>query len=318
MCDAVSTARGGAAMIDADLDSRRRARLGLTVYLAVLVALSAIADTALISTHEPTDLHLGLVFFLMCSPAMASMVARLALREGIRDVSFRFGGTNGGRALITAWLFPIIVGGLAYGTAWATHLAQFQRPIAPDTAAPYSPHALVNVFLSLAFMATVGTAINGAAAAGEEIGWRGYMLTRLIDAGVPRPVLISGLIWGTWHVPLIVSGVYASGSHPLISAVLFLVGINAAGYLTAYVRLRSGSIWPAVLFHATWNAVIPGTFDRATVGQPLAVGESGYLVAIVSILVAAWTVRGKWTMLRLPERPMQAHLAPIRQPHLEA
>lgn len=37
--------------------------------------------------------------------------------------------------------------------------------------------------------------------AGEEIGWRGYMLTRLIDAGVPRPVLVGSILWacGTCH-----------------------------------------------------------------------------------------------------------------------
>ena len=34
---------------------------------------------------------------------------------------------------------------------------------------------------------------------GEEIGWRGYMLTRLIAAGVPNAVLVSGVIWGLWH-----------------------------------------------------------------------------------------------------------------------
>lgn len=47
--------------------------------------------------------------------------------------------------------------------------------------------------------------------AGEEIGWRGYMLTRLVDSGIKAPILISGLIWGLWHAPLILSGQYASG-----------------------------------------------------------------------------------------------------------
>ncbi len=49
-------------------------------------------------------------------------------------------------------------------------------------------------------------------AAGEEIGWHGYMLTRLVDAGVAKPILTSGLIWGLWHVPLILGEVYPSRS----------------------------------------------------------------------------------------------------------
>lgn len=71
------------------------------------------------------------------------------------------------------------------------------------------------------------------------------------------------------------------------------------------MRLRSGSVWPAVLFHGAWNAIIQGAFDRATVNTPLAVGESGYLTAAVSLLTVAWILRTKWTMYRRPSEPME-------------
>ena len=63
--------------------------------------------------------------------------------------------------------------------------------------------------------------IAAISATGEEIGWRGYMLTRLVDAKIPRPILVSGLIWWGWHAPLILSGQYASGPYPALSALLF-------------------------------------------------------------------------------------------------
>ena len=47
-------------------------------------------------------------------------------------------------------------------------------------------------------------------ALGEEMGWRGYMLTRLVDAEFSRPILISGLIWATWHVPIVIAGLYVA------------------------------------------------------------------------------------------------------------
>ena len=66
-------------------------------------------------------------------------------------------------------------------------------------------------------------------AAGEEIGWRGYMLTRLIDAGVPAPVIVSGLIWGLWHVPLIVAGIIY-GAHPSPALAVVLAVTLASGF----------------------------------------------------------------------------------------
>ena len=49
------------------------------------------------------------------------------------------------------------------------------------------------------------------------MGWRGYMLTRLIDAEFSRPILISGLIWATWHVPIVIAGLYVEGTSALLS-----------------------------------------------------------------------------------------------------
>jgi membrane protease YdiL (CAAX protease family) len=129
--------------------------------------------------------------------------------------------------------------------------------------------------------------------AGEEIGWRGYMLTRLIDAGVPMPLLASGIIWALWHFPLILSGVYAAGPHPAISAGLFLIDVVGIGYVIAVLRLRSGSVWPAAVLHGTWNAIIQGPFDQSSTGPGATVwvGESGILVAIVSLAVGLLAVR---------------------------
>ena len=84
---------------------------------------------------------------------------------------------------------------------------------------------------------TVGGVLSCQSAAGEEIGWRGYMLTRLVDAGVSAPIFLSGLIWALWHTPLILSGQYASGPNPLASAGVFVVTVIGIGYIFAWLRL---------------------------------------------------------------------------------
>jgi membrane protease YdiL (CAAX protease family) len=146
----------------------------------------------------------------------------------------------------------------------------------------------------------LGTIVTLVFSAGEEIGWRGYMLTRLIDGRIPYPILASGLIWGIWHTPLIMSGQYAAGSNPLLSVVVFLVTIASAGFLFAWARLATGSIWPAVVMHASWNATIQGAFDRSTTGENalLWTGESGILVAATLLVLAIVSTRVRYPMLR--------------------
>jgi uncharacterized protein len=275
------------------------ARRGLAIYFSLVVIGSAFFEWRILRTGDPIGAHVRLVFALMWTPAIASFVSRLVLREGISDVSFRWGGRAGTDACRVAWTFPLVVGVLAYGMAWTTGLAAFRAaPFLARLPGTLPVPARFAVFLVLS--ATIGTLVGCVSAAGEEIGWRGYMLTRLIEAGVPQPILVSGLIWGSWHVPLILSGQYAAGSHPYVSAILFVVNIVAFAYLAASVRLSSGSVWPAVVLHAAWNAIIQGPFDSSTVGTPLAVGESGYLTTIVTIVVVVWLTRGKWSAYRRP------------------
>jgi membrane protease YdiL (CAAX protease family) len=243
-------------------------------------------------------------FVFMYVPAVASIVARLTLREGFDDVSFRLGGKEGIKALLLAWAYPIAVGFLAYGTAWITGLAKFQPPL-PQESHLNSTSAVANFLTSFVFNATLGAIVSCLSALGEEIGWRGYMLTRLFVSGVPKPVLVSGLIWALWHIPLILSGRYASGVAQL-SAMFFVVGTVVDAYLVAYVRLRSGSIWPAVTYHGAWNAIIR-TFGRASIDTHLALGGSGWLTATIAIVVVLFITRGSW---KLQERPGQALILP--------
>jgi uncharacterized protein len=235
---------------------------------------------------------------LMWTPAAASVVARLILREGFADVSFRIGGRRGWKAVMLALSFPIIFGLISYGIAWVTGLVHFSPQPIPMAArfvgANSSP---VLVFLvNLAVAATVVTILSVRTAAGEEIGWRGYMLTRLIDAGVPKPVLASGIIWGVWHVPLILGGVYLAGPPPALSALLWMVTATSFSFVFARLRLETGSVWPAIALHASWNSIIQVAFDPASTGAGAAVwvGESGILVALTMIVAAVVFGRGRW------------------------
>ncbi|NJR49818.1 MAG: CPBP family intramembrane metalloprotease [Leptolyngbyaceae cyanobacterium CSU_1_3] len=248
----------------------RQARRSLRLFLIVLVPLSIVLETLLITGRQS---FLVMALFAW-TPAIASIMARLVLHEGFADVSFWSGGRRGLRAILIALIFPVGVGAIAYGIAWTTGLAEF---VMPTQSVAWTTLATVILF-----------------AAGEEIGWRGYLLTRLMDAGVSHPILLSGLVWSFWHVALILGGGYAAGLSPILSVVIFVFGVTSVGYVFAYLRLWTGSVWSAIVLHSAWNIIIQFGFDPATVGDTakLWVGESGILVNLV-LFVAALMSRGR-------------------------
>ena len=269
-------------------DAKRQARRGLAIYFAIVVLLSAPIEAFVIIRPELN----GVIALLMLVPTFASVVARLVLKEGFADVSFRFGGRRGWNAIGLSLVFPVVIGIIAYGIAWVTGLAGFVLSL---------KGGLMTVFA----LFVIGVIVSFVVSSGEEIGWRGYMLTRLIDAGVPHPVLASGLIWALWHVPVVLAGGYAAGPSPLLSAALLIIGITSFGYVIARLRLETGSVWPAVVLHTAWNSIIQGPFDGATTGAGamLWVGESGILTTLVLLVAAVIFSRGHWTIIRaLPER----------------
>lgn len=285
-------------MHDAEITTRQRARAGLAWYFALLLVGSVPCYAAIILLG-PRYGVLSLV--LMWVPALASFLVRWRRREGFADVSFQLRGPRVKAMLGLAWIAPLLIGLSAYPLAWLTGLEAFEPPRMESVGMLHSP-ALLKLAASIAINMTVGTALSAISATGEEIGWRGYMLTRLIAAELPHPVLLGGVIWAAWHMPLILGGVYAVGRVPWLSPPLFALCIVAASFVFARVRLESGSVWPAVLLHSTWNALIQGTFDVFTRGgdsghaSTLWTGESGPLVAGFTVLYAWLLARPRATL----------------------
>lgn len=279
------------------------ARNGLLVFFAIVALGSGVFQGLLLRSGKPIGESPGLVYGLMWTPGIASIVARLVFREGFRDVSFRVGGKAGWRAIALAWLLPPVLGAVVYGLAWATGLASFGVPALADVGlSGHGQPARLAILLGISL--TLASALSLVSAAGEEIGWRGYLLTRLVEAEVPRPVLLSGVVWAVWHLPLVVSGQYAAGPSRALSAVVFVLTVVGIGFVMGWMRLTTGSVWPAVVLHAVWNAVIQGTFDTTTKGTSMWVGEAGILVAAAA-LAAAWL---------LARKPYAARRAPGEEP----
>jgi uncharacterized protein len=255
-------------------NSPRAARRGLLIYLATVVTLSTPIEIGIIATDAFARTGSAVLWLtpLMLVPTLSSIVARVAQREGFADLRFRR-GRNVGRAVALAVGLPFVVGTVAYGVAWLSGLVGVQL-------LPLGPWALVFGLM---------LALNLVLSTGEELGWRGYMLPRMVQAGVPAPVLVSSLVWGLWHVPLFLwGGLVQNGPAPLVVTALLLGTTTALGYVLGRLRLDTGNVWPAVALHIVWNTVIQVGFDVVSTGDEKAlwIGETGIFTVLTLTAIA--------------------------------
>lgn len=139
--------------------------------------------------------------------------------------------------------------------------------------------------------------INLAPALGEELGWRGWLLPKLMPLGAVRAILISGVIWGLWHSPLILLG-HNYPDAPGWLAVTMMVGMCVLfGAIFGWLRLRSDSVWPAALAHAAFNGA-GGTFllfamagEHVDTTQATVLGWSGWIIPLALVIVLVATGR---------------------------
>ena len=136
--------------------------------------------------------------------------------------------------------------------------------------------------------------INAIAAVGEEVGWRGFLtplLTRL--TGRKLALILSGVIWGLWHAPLILLIGYEYGTgyfgEPWLGIILFCYITTLLGVLLTYLYDRTNSILAPALFHGAFNAIasVPLFFSVAEGNNMLLGPAPNGLVSSIPLMIAA-------------------------------
>ncbi|WP_349427837.1 type II CAAX endopeptidase family protein [Microbacterium sp. LWS13-1.2] len=133
--------------------------------------------------------------------------------------------------------------------------------------------------------------INLLPALGEELGWRGWLLPKLMPLGPVSAILISGVIWGLWHAPLILLGYNYVGAPGWLALAAMVGTCIVFGAIFGWLRLRSDSVWPAALAHAAFNGA-GGTFllfamagEQVDTTQATVLGWSGWIVPLALVIV---------------------------------
>ncbi|HLO18128.1 MAG TPA: type II CAAX endopeptidase family protein [Anaerolineales bacterium] len=230
------------------------------------------------------------VLTIMWSPGLAAILTQLISARTLRGLGWRVGPA---RWLGIAYILPIVYALPVYVFTWLAGLGVFPNPtrIASLAERYSSSNVVTTVSIFLLISLTVDMVGPLILALGEEIGWRGLLVPELAKmTSFTRTSLISGIVWAAWHMPAIFLADYNTGGRPdWYAAIMFAVMIIATSFAYAWLRLKSGSLWPAVLLHASHNQLIQGIFDKLTgntSATPYLLGEFGVGLALTSIVVA--------------------------------
>jgi len=187
--------------------------------------------------------------------------------------------------------------------------------MAASGAGELSRGELTTIALVQVLTLPVSILIASLSAFGEELGWRGWLLPNLLPLGTWPALLLSGAIWGVWHAPLILLG-YNFQRTDVVGVLLMTGWCILLGVVIGWLRLRSASVWPAVIAHGAVNAAVgalllfasPQTTATGVFGTLL--GWPGWILLAATALVLVVTGQfGKRAVpgLRASEVAPQAH-----------
>jgi CAAX protease family protein len=214
-------------------------------------------------------------------------------------------GWNWRPARYVAWAYviPVLYALPVYVATWSAirgsfAFSAFAAPWGTAFGFPNWPQASA-LLLAVPGYATLGVISSTARALGEEIGWRGFLLPRLVQqTGFTWGCLLSGCIWAVWHYPGLLFADYNAGTHPVFALTCFTLMVIADSYILGWLQLKSGSLWTAAVLHASHNLFIQAIFDRMTapVGRALYVTtEFGFGLVLTAGACAfyLWTRRNE-------------------------
>ncbi len=192
-----------------------------------------------------------LTLALMWVPGLGALVTKLTVDRSVRGIGWRI-HKSGLRSFVSAYLIPLGLCLIVYGLAWLTGLGKRGE----------------GTISQMAVFATLGVLLSMSASLGEEIGWRGFLLTELRPLFPRKRVdAIIGIIWFLYHAPLIVFSNYNNGNIP-VSLICFFVMAMGFTVLADHLCIQAQSFWPAVLLHASHNVFVQSIFDPLTLNGP--------------------------------------------------
>lgn len=297
---------------------------GITAFLLITFGITYLAEGILILsgfrvTAVPPIIGQYVILGAMWIPAIAALITiRFITHEKMSSIDLRF-GPSWKPYLATAVLIPLAFL-LTYLLTWILGIGRpdwqlvsffttFASAGADMSNAPSSALLLSALFgISL----VVAPFFNSIFGLGEELGWRGFLLPRLMlrlngqPGGKWKVYLLLGVIWGLWHAPLVAVGFkYPS---PVLGILFMMLFTTALGTYINELTLRYRSAILAGWTHGVFNSQAYGIWGALLFANtnPFLGGISGLVGIAVLFLVGIATLQwAKRTEPGVPSEPIR-------------
>ncbi|MBG0787728.1 MAG: CPBP family intramembrane metalloprotease [Anaerolineaceae bacterium] len=209
--------------------------------------------------------YLLLATAYMFGPAIGNILTRLITREGKANLLLEPKFDHGRWIFwLLAWLLPGILTILGaaffflffpqyYDPQLGIITQQLEAVGSTTTASPWT--IVILQTLQAMLLAPV---LNAISTFGEEFGWRGYLQPKLMPLGSRLAVLLTGVIWGIWHAPVILMG-YNYGldytGAPFLGPLAMILFTVSLAVVFGWLSIKAQSVWPAVIGHGALNGI---------------------------------------------------------------
>jgi uncharacterized protein len=262
---------------------------GATIMLLVIARLSGFN-----LFEAPSFYSQMVVMTSMFVPALSAFVVQKhILKKPLRELGFKIGPW----AMYAKTYFVILALFTAnYAITWIFFvkpdptLVSFMEQFNLDMVLPMPASRMILIFTFMTFIAA--PIINMLPSIGEEIGWRGFLLPALEPLGKAKAAVISGLVWGLWHTPMIIIIGFFYGRQFLIGSIFHLIMVSSLGVWFAYVWFKTRSTIQAAFMHAVFNANSYGIWSMLFVSpSKLLVGAGGIVGVVLTVVLGAASLR---------------------------
>jgi uncharacterized protein len=230
----------------------------------------------------------GSIIIGMFGPAVAAVIMRtFGSKEGLKT---SLGPIRHRRKYFAiALVAPALTIALLINLAVGFHLAHF--------------HAHANIVALVIGLGLNALTMNAMFAFGEEYGWRGYLLPKLLPLGEARAAVVLGVIWGLWHAPLLIAGLNYPGVNPWIAIAMFVpTAVLMSLLFTRLYVAAGGAVLVATLLHGSLNAYGDGlgATKRFVTDHTLLTSPGGAIAMGIFALIAAaaYGMRGRRRSIR--------------------
>ena len=235
---------------------------GLVIYLT-----GGLQDSPMLSV-EGTSFSLAYLLLAttyMFGPALANLLTRWVTREGKADLMLEpHFDQKRWVYWLCAWFLPgvlTMVGMVIFFIMFPQFYDSQLGLITSQLAAQETQTALSSwmvVIIQVVQALFLSPLLNAVSTFGEEFGWRGYLLPKLLPLGTRKAVLLSGVIWGVWHWPVILMG-YNYGldyfGAPVLGPLAMVWFTVILSVLFSWITIKTENVWPAVIAHGALNGI---------------------------------------------------------------